>query len=499
MKDLRARVEQLESQARKPVVQDKADLVLVALQLFLRAHIGFRAVSRVLALLSGFLGIRKAPCPQTVVNWVTRLSMARIRSASTLKGSPMPRAPFCNGLVWMIDASIGLGSGKILAVVAVDAHHHQHVRGAPGFRHVHCLAVSVAGSWTGESVARLLRRLVAVMGRPAAYLKDGGADLRKAVRLLDEEGLGSPAIADISHEIANILKWWYHDHPRFESFLSACGHVSGKIKQTILACLAPPKIQTKARFMNLHRLVAWADRLLKLSPVGRAKKGSVLEKLRACLDSLPEHRAFVERFRKDAEALLACQKILKNEGLGHDTAAQCRPIIERMATADIRREFNNYLQEQLRTAVQLGLDKTGMPIASDQIESLFGVAKQHGMGAVKDADRIALRLPALCGDPTRAEAERVLQIGVAEQNELTRHFSSLTKLRRQVLPRPERLEMLETARRDAHVELVPGAENRSNIENSEAITDDYDDRAGPVAELQSEACCPSNACFTEHA
>ena len=197
-------MEQLESQARKPVVQGKAGLVLVALQLFLQARIGFRAVSRVLALMSGFLGVHKTPCPQTVVNWVTRLSLARIQSASTLKGSPMPHAPFCNGLVWMIDASIGLGSGKMLAVVAVDARHHQLVRGAPGFRHVHCLAVSVAGSWTGEIVARLLRRLVAVMGRPAAYLKDGGSDLRKAVRLLDEEGLGSPAIADISHEIANI-------------------------------------------------------------------------------------------------------------------------------------------------------------------------------------------------------------------------------------------------------------------------------------------------------
>jgi hypothetical protein len=388
----------------------------------------------------------------------------------------------------MIDASIGLGSGKMLAVVAVDARHHQLVRGAPGFRHVHCLAVSVADSWTGESVAHLLRRLVAVMGRPAAYLKDGGTDLRKAVRLLDEEGLGSPAIADISHEIASILKWWYHDHPRFESFLSACGRVSGKIKQTILACLAPPKIQTKARFMNLHRLVAWADRLLKLSPAGRAKKGSVLEKLRTCLDSLPEHRAFIERFRKDAEALLACQKILKNEGLRHDTLAQCRPFIERMPTADIRREFNNYLREQLRTAVRLGLDETGMPIASDQIESLFGVAKRHGMGSVKDADRIALRLPALCGDPTRAEAEQVLQIGVAEQNELTRQFSSLTKLRRQVLPHPERLEILEKARHDAHVELVPGAKNRSNIENLPSITDTYDDGAGPVAGLRNEAC-----------
>lgn len=489
MKELQALVAQLESKVRKPVIQSKADLVLVALQLFLQAHIGFRAVSRVLALLAGLLGIHKAPCPQTIINWVTRFSLVRIQSASTLKGWPMPHAPFCNGLIWMIDTSIALGSGKILAVLAVNAHHHQLVQGAPGFEHVHCLAVSVSASWTGERIADLLQRLIAVMGRPAAYLKDGGTDLQKAIRKLTEKGLGSPAINDISHEIANILKRWYHDHPQFESFLSACGRVSRKMKQTILACLAPPKIQTKARFMNLHRLVTWADRLLRLSPVGRAKKGSVLEKLRASLDSLPEHRAFIERFRKDAAALLACQKILKNKGLSHDTVAQCQPVIQQMATADIRREFNNYLQNQLHTAVQLGLDKTGMPVTSDQIESLFGVAKQHGVGAIKDADRIALRLPAFCGVPTRAEAEQVLQISVAEQNELTRHFSSLIKLRRQVLPHPERLEMLENAQHDTHIELIPGIRNRSNPENLIDIAGSYDDRPDPAIESQNEACC----------
>jgi hypothetical protein len=108
-------------------------------------------------------------------------------------------------------------------------------------------------------VSPLRPSLSASAGRPAAYLKDGGADLRKAIRLLDEQGLASPCIDDISHVIANLLKWWYQDQPILETFLSACGRVSGKLKQTVLACLAPPKVQTKARFMNVHRLIRWAD------------------------------------------------------------------------------------------------------------------------------------------------------------------------------------------------------------------------------------------------
>ena len=61
----------------------------------------------------------------------------------------------------------------------------------------------------------------------------------------------------------------------------------------------------------------------------------------------------------------------------------------------------------------------------------FGLAKQLGVGQIKDADRIAIRLPALCGTPTRTEAEHVLKITVAEQRELTDQFISLTKQRRE--------------------------------------------------------------------
>ena len=96
----------------------------------------------------------------------------------------------------------------------------------------------MATSWNGDTIADFLKRLIATMGRPAAYLKDNGSDLHKAVDLLDAQSLGSPCIDDISHAAAGMLKRTYQHHPAFESFLSACGRVSGKLKQTLLACLA---------------------------------------------------------------------------------------------------------------------------------------------------------------------------------------------------------------------------------------------------------------------
>jgi len=63
----------------------------------------------------------------------------------------------------------------------------------------------------------------------------------------------------------------------------------------------------------------------------------------------------------------------------------------------VRIGFLTWIEEQLSIATTLKFGEVGMPISSDSIESLFGVAKQHGTGEIKDANRIALRIPALCG------------------------------------------------------------------------------------------------------
>jgi hypothetical protein len=61
LKEVRARVHQLERQSRVVLIQSKVDLVFLALQLFVVARIGFRAVSRVLGIVMGALGFKKKP------------------------------------------------------------------------------------------------------------------------------------------------------------------------------------------------------------------------------------------------------------------------------------------------------------------------------------------------------------------------------------------------------------------------------------------------------
>jgi hypothetical protein len=78
----------------------------------------------------------------------------------------------------------------------------------------------------------------------------------------------------------------------------------------------------------------------------------------------------------------------------------------------------------------------------ESLESLFGVSKQHKCAEVKDANRIALRIPAMCGVLIRKDAQMVLGISVKEQQEIETSLTSLTKQGREILPNPGCLDKI---------------------------------------------------------
>ena len=479
-KMLAVEVDRLQKQVNISTIENKVDLIFVSLRLFLVARIGFRAVSRVLSVLSGELGLEKSPCTQTIINWVMRLTISRLQNFPQQNGTQIVGDPFSNGYIWVIDISIGLGSGKILTVLALSVRHHQLSTGAPTLQNVICVGVCVADSWTGIDVAAFLQRLIAVTGRPAAFLKDGGKELGKAVEVLGSKGFPSLEIDDISHVVANILKHEYADHPCFDSFLTCCGTAAKKLKQTVLGCIAPPKVSVKARFMNLHRLVRWADKLLAHSPIGRSKEGSLLAKLRTGMNDLPQHKAFIRNFLRDATPLLQCQKILKTEGLTKSVWEQCNEAIKGIPpTSPLRAEFSAWGEKHLAIAETLCSDGFGLPVCSDIIESMYAVGKEHGTGEIMDANRIAMRLPAMCGAVTKDDAQRVAHTSVREQEKLTQQISSLTHQRRSTLPHPGSLEHLKDDS-NKHIEMIPRAGNPAKNADIHDISKTYRKDSGPV-------------------
>src|SRR2546430_15701225 len=169
-----------------------------------------------------------------------------------------------------------------------------------------------------------------------------------------------------------------------------------------------------------------------------------------------------------------------------------KPLISEMPSVPLRLEFEGYLEHQLATAKTFGLDHVGLPISSDAIESLFGVARRHGGAQTQDATRIALRLPALCGAATREEADQVLGISVARQHEITGQCTSLTKQRREVLGHRQALESLGWSPGEAHVELLPSPKNRSNHAAIVNLSTGCEDQQGPHLGPSQTSCMIEN-------
>jgi hypothetical protein len=176
---------------------------------------------------------------------------------------------------------------------------------------------------------------------------------------------------------------------------------------------------------------------------------------------------------------LACPKRLKTPGLSHETLAQGAPLLDAIPSPAVRRACAGALQYQLETAKTRGLDQVGLPISSDAIASLFGVAKQHGGGEPQDAARIALRLPALCGLPPREEAEQGLDGSGVRHQQGTGPVVSLTKQRREGLGHPERLERLSIPQGPPPVERIVRPHNRSNHPNIVQISMSAEELYGP--------------------
>jgi len=167
-----------------------------------------------------------------------------------------------------------------------------------------------------------------------------------------------------------------------------------------------------------------------------------------------------------------------------------------LASVRVRQECARSLHHQLATATRLGRDDVGVPISAAPIASLFGLIKQHGVGPVQAANRMALRLPALGGLPTPEEAQQVLESTVAPQKALTAGVSSWTRQRRQRRAEPHALAQLGSGRDQGNVELIPPGKDRSERSNLISLPNGSKEVKGPL--LQRHEVSPTQATMVGH-
>ncbi len=326
----------------------------------------------------------------SVINWTLRLGLGLLKQV----------APIATPWFAIIDHSIDIGTKKALVVLRVPADALSRRKSAIRLEDCECIGLKVCEQVNGESIAADLAGIFKLAGSPAAILTDGDSTLQKGVRLWTEAQPGTISIIrDVGHAIATALRHQYEKDPVFQRFITLVNQAANRFRQTDLAFLIPPKLRSKGRFQSISKLGNWAEKILAVISVkGRAKKGSVLARLRRALPKLLLLKSFIRSFIGTTQVVEDIMGILKNRGLTQDTYAQCKQLVATLPKQSVvvKQKIEQWLQQHLD--IHKKFPDAPLLVSTDLIESLFGKFK-HIINRSPQADmnRSVLLIPALCG------------------------------------------------------------------------------------------------------
>ena len=399
----RARAEELEK-ASTPNVMPRGDVRVVCVMMFYVGIISCRSVKRVLALLaqSGRIRCGWIPHSSSIVNWVGRAGLGLLNAVAKIPTR------------WMaiVDTSISFGRTKALVVLRVPLDHFTRANAAPTVVDVECIGLVVSETWNGDTVHSALKTIFEKSGFPSAILKDGGGDLAKGARLLQETHPELIVLEDVGHVAANELKRLYGRNEVLGRFLALVNAARCLMSQSQIASLRPPIIRSKGRFQSISRVTEWAaNALLLMGGRGQAPAKSLACALRRCIPGLAKMRAFIERFERDCRTINRFLLLLKNNGLNEASYAAAQPILDLLPkTNRLRPKLTAWLLAHKNLRSQLNMGDAPLLVSSDIIETVMGMLKNViERMPIPEFTTLALATPLFCGAQTEASIQDALR------------------------------------------------------------------------------------------
>ena len=306
------------------------------------------------------------------------------------------------------DHSINIGTKKLFVVLRIKVDVLYKRDKAISLEDCECIGLKVCDVVNGETVKDDLEEIFKVAGNPTAIIKDTDYTLNRGVRLYNEtQEEPILVIEDISHVVAKSLKKEFEETKSYKQFTTLLKNGSARIRNTEIAFLVPPKMRNKARFQNVSRLGKWGEKMMKHFNVrGRAKKGSILERLRLAFPAFNKLKPFILHFSKTTAITSKIMKRLKTVGLEKSTYNECKLLLKELprnsrTAKSLRDWLNKHLKIQKKLSSLESLEKLNsypMPISSDIIESLFGKFKYTiEKSPQSDMNHSILIIPLLCG------------------------------------------------------------------------------------------------------
>jgi hypothetical protein len=296
--------------------------------------------------------------------WLLRLGLAALTRPKVI----------AEDWAWMIDHSIQIGPCKCLVILGIRLSELPEGR-ALGHHDLEPIALVPMMSSTKHAVAACLEEAVARTGAPRVILDDHGADLHGGVEMFRAAHPGTVEVYDITHKAACLLKARLEGDERWRSYSTELGQAKFRMQQTELAGLVPPSQRSKARFMNVGKLVDWGAETLALldDPARLEPLGITEERLREKLSWLGGYRAALGEWSGYQAVIDGTLDFVRRRGLYAGAEIDLAAAVpERSGPAGgVREELMDFVREEGLKA------RPGerLPGTTEVLESCFGKYK----------------------------------------------------------------------------------------------------------------------------
>lgn len=334
----------------------------------LESRVGQRGLAAVLRMVSRWLpGGGATPCANTARMWLLRLGLYELTR-------PRRKA---DDWVWILDHTVQLGPHKALAIVGVRLSRWKRNRRPLRHRDVTVLDITPMLHSTGEAVESRLKAVAEKTGVPRAIVCDGGSDLRRGIADFQKTRPGIACLYDVKHKMAILLQRELERDARWTRFIGLVTQTRSRLTLTSLACLVPPNLKSKARYMNLEPLARWGRRALAFLDEARDIPGQTVDRsaVEEKLGWLREHREALYHWSVLLAIAETVECYVRHEGYHAAVADTLRgPLAGLVINASAERMTTDALSF---VAEQSSQSRRGERLigSSEVLESLFGKYK----------------------------------------------------------------------------------------------------------------------------
>jgi hypothetical protein len=392
------------------VFQHRFAASMVALCVNLSRIMPLRTVPKTLKMILPTLSIQtNVPDRETITRWCKRLGLDRL-----MRNQKSNQLKDCNDVIWIVDHSNQIGTQKVLVILGISASKLPTKGQTLSLDALEVLAIEPDRSWTRDDVRRVYKELADKIGRPRWVLCDGAVELRESVDVLCDEHHTTDVLRDFKHVAANRFESLIGKSERFGEFIAEMGKSRCLLQQTELAHLTPPGMKTKARFMNIEPIIAWATMVLGVleNPTEEAAGVQDVKKLELRLGWVRGFAESIASWQRCCAVIDWSLAWINTQGLETDSATQMRSGLAKVQSNDC--ELSKRMTTELLASVEQSCFsvKTGERswLSSESLESVFGLYKRReGQQSRSGFTGLLLSIPTLLRSWSASEVREGLQ------------------------------------------------------------------------------------------